>query len=79
MGARDLSAWVSPGDLCVLLAQCIEVDLGEEPFIIAQGISDNRFKRLDLTETRARLGYGPEEDAFKVWQVGLDDASEPAV
>lgn len=79
MGARDLSAWASPRDLCVLLTQCIEVDLVEESFLIAHGISDNRFKRLDLTETRACLGYTPEEDAFKVWQVGLDDASEPAV
>ena len=79
MGARDLSAWASPRDVCVLLTQCIEVDLGGDQFLIAHGISDNRFKRLDLTETRARLGYAPEEDAFKVWQVGLDDASEPAV
>ncbi len=79
MGARDLSAWASPRDLCVLLTQCIEVDLGDDPFFIAHGISDNRFKRLDLTETRVRLGYAPEEDAFKVWQVGLDDASEPTV
>ena len=55
------------------------MDLGDDPFFIAHGISDNRFKRLDLTETRVRLGYAPEEDAFKVWQVGLDDASEPAV
>ena len=76
MGARELSAWASPRDLCVLLTQCIEADLGDDRFLIAHGISDNRFKRLDLTETRARLGYGPEEDAFKVWQVGLHDTGE---
>ncbi|MBA2673531.1 NAD(P)-dependent oxidoreductase [Ramlibacter sp.] len=77
MGARDLSAWVSPEDLCALLVRCIEADLGKEPFAIAHGISDNRFKRLDLTDTRARLGYAPTADAFAVWQVGLCDTSEP--
>lgn len=78
MGARNLSAWVSPRDLCALLLRCIESDLGEEPFAIAHGVSDNRFKRLDLSDTRARLEYVPEDDAFSVWNVGLNDRSEPA-
>ena len=79
MGSRDLSAWASPEDLCALLVRCVEADLGEEPFAIAHGISNNRFKRLDLTDTRARLGYTPKADAFSMWNVGLHDASEPAV
>lgn len=79
MGSRDLSAWVNPEDLCELLAHCVEADLGGEPFAIAHGISDNRFKRLDLTDTRTRLGYAPKADAFSVWRVELQDASEPAL
>lgn len=79
LGSRDLSAWASPEDLCSLLVRCIEADLGEDPFAIAHGISENRFKRLDLTDTRTRLGYAPKSDAFSTWNVGLHDASEPAV
>lgn len=78
MDGRDLSAWADPQDLCELLVRCVEADLGE-PFVIAHGISDNRFKRLDLTDTRAQLGYAPKADAFSVWRVGLCDASKPAV
>lgn len=77
MSSRDLSAWVSPDDLCALLVRCIEADL-EQPFAIAHGISDNRFKRLDLTDTRIRFSYAPQADAFSTWNLGLHDASEPA-
>ncbi len=78
LGARDLSAWIEPEDLCSLLVRCIEAELGSEPFAIAHGISDNRFKRLDLTDTRARLQYVPKADAFAAWDVALPDTSEPA-
>lgn len=78
MGARGLSAWASPRDLCALLHRCVEADLGAEPFAIAHGISDNRFKRLDLSDTRARLGYAPQDDAFAEWNVGLPEKSERA-
>lgn len=79
LGGRDLSAWADPQDLCELLVRCVEADLGEEPFVIAHGISDNRFKRLDMTDTRGRLGYAPKADAFSVWRVGLYDTSKPSV
>jgi uronate dehydrogenase len=79
MGARDLSAWASPHDLCVLLSQCIEAELGDDPFIIAHGISNNRFKRMDLADTRKDLRYHPKDDAFSVWNIELLEASEPAV
>jgi len=78
MGSRDLSAWVNPGDLCALLVNCIEANLGQQPFAIAHGISDNRFKRLDLTDTRTRFGYDPQFDSFSTWNIGLQDDSEPA-
>lgn len=77
MSGRDLSAWANPDDICALLAACIVADLGEERFVIAHGISDNRFKRLDLTDTRARLGYAPKADAFSTWDVRVFNESEP--
>ncbi|MBI3944194.1 MAG: NAD(P)-dependent oxidoreductase [Chloroflexi bacterium] len=33
-------------------------------FGIYHGVSDNRFKRLDITDARADLGYQPQDDAF---------------
>lgn len=57
-----LSAYLSHRDLNQLLIRCIETP--DIPFAIVHGISDNRFKRLDLTSTRERLGYSPEDDGF---------------
>jgi hypothetical protein len=31
-------------------------------FAIVHGLSDNRFKRLDISDTRALVGYAPEDD-----------------
>ena len=76
LDARDLSAWAAPDDLCALLVRCLEADLGPSGFAVAHGISDNRFKRLSLEATKARLGYAPEADAFDVWGVGFAEASE---
>lgn len=78
MSARDLSAWASPDDLCHLLERCIAAELGSEKFVVAHGISDNRFKRLELTTTTQQLGYDPKADAFAVWEVGLRNASRAA-
>jgi len=77
MSADDLGAWVEPEDLCTLLVRCIEAEMAEGPFMIAHGISDNGFKRLDLSDTRRRLGYNPKADAFKAWDIGLHDNSMP--
>ena len=76
--ARNLSAWSSPRDVCELLRLCLMADLGAEPFRIVHAISDNRFKRLDLSDTRALLGYEPQDDAFAAWGIGLADESEPS-
>ena len=59
---RDLSAWLAPADAVSLLERCIEApDIGHA---IVHGISDNRFKRLDLSDTTALLGYAPQANAF---------------
>ena len=77
LSSRDLSAWSEPEDVCSLLINSIETDLNDEPFVIAHGISNNRFKRLDITETKKSLGYEPKSDAFEVWETGFSDESIP--
>jgi nucleoside-diphosphate-sugar epimerase len=68
---RDLAAYVSARDLHQLLVRCIEVpDLS---FAIVHGLSENRFKRLDLTSTRTLLGYAPQDDAFAIFGETLGD------
>ena len=71
MNARDLSAWISPRDLCRLLVRCIEAPIDQ--FAIAHGVSENRFKRLDLTATREAFGYTPQDNAFEIWGVPLEE------
>ena len=77
LSSRDLSAWSEPVDVCSLLINSIETDLNDEPFVIAHGISNNRFKRLDITETKKSLGYEPKSDAFEVWETDFSDESIP--
>lgn len=54
---RHLSDYVSERDLNQLLVRCIEAV--RVPFAIVHAISNNRFKRLDLTSTRDLPGYAP--------------------
>jgi hypothetical protein len=46
------------------LIKCLETP--DITFAMAHAISNNRFKRLDLTETRQVLGYQPQVDAFEL-------------
>lgn len=66
LNARDLSAWSEPQDLCSLFINSINSALVDEPFVIAHGISNNRFKRMDISETKKTLGYDPKSDAFEM-------------
>ncbi|CAM3567874.1 NAD(P)-dependent oxidoreductase [Parendozoicomonas haliclonae] len=79
LSSRDLSAWAEPSDLCSLIVKCIEADLTNDPFVIAHGISDNRFKRLDLSETKKVLGYEPEFDSFCEWDIAFAKESQPKI
>ena len=63
--ARDLSAWLSHRDGAHLIERALLADL--KGSFVAHGISDNRFKRMELTATQAVLGYKPQDDAFKVF------------
>ena len=79
LNARDLSAWAEPNDLCSLIVKSIDADLTDDPFIIAHGISNNRFKRLDLSETKRLLGYDPKSDSFATWNIDFKKESKPKV
>jgi nucleoside-diphosphate-sugar epimerase len=67
--ARHLSGYVSERNLNQLLVRCIEAL--DVPFAIVHAISNNRFKRLDITSTRDHFGYAPQDDAFEIFQADL--------
>ncbi len=68
--ARDLSAFLSPRDACHLFTRCIEVENVE--YFVAHGVSNNRFKRLDTSETEKVLSYRPADDAFQLFDLPID-------
>lgn len=59
-GLSMLDAFVSQRDLNQLLERCIDVE--NLRFAILHGLSDNRFKRLDISDARALVGYDPQDD-----------------
>jgi len=62
-GLRMLDAFVSRRDLNQLIHRCIDAE--RVRFAIVHGLSDNQFKRLDLSDTREMLGYDPVDDAAR--------------
>jgi uronate dehydrogenase len=60
--ARELSAWLSPRDAAELVRAAVEA-VGPS-FVVANGISANRYRRADLEETMQQLGYRPVDDAW---------------
>ncbi|HEX3540807.1 MAG TPA: NAD(P)-dependent oxidoreductase [Acidimicrobiales bacterium] len=67
---RNLAAWLSPGDAARLVVAAVEAT-GIDYFV-ANGISNNRYQHLDLSTTRAVLGYAPRHDAWSVQGAGHD-------
>ncbi|TQR36995.1 NAD(P)-dependent oxidoreductase [Lysinibacillus sphaericus] len=65
LSARDMSAYISPEDFSDLLLKTITTK-NLPPFSILHGISDNRFKRLNIEETKRLVAYTPYSDAFKL-------------
>jgi nucleoside-diphosphate-sugar epimerase len=55
-----LDAFVSHRDLTQLLRLCIENE--SLRFAIFQGLSNNRFKRMDISNARELVGYEPQDD-----------------
>jgi nucleoside-diphosphate-sugar epimerase len=60
---RMLALWVSRRDLTQLLYRCIEAP-DSVRHLIVQGVSDNQFKRMDISNAREILGYEPRDNAF---------------
>ncbi|HET8845174.1 MAG TPA: NAD(P)-dependent oxidoreductase [Ktedonobacteraceae bacterium] len=65
----NLSGYVSERDLNQLLRKAVDVE--DVQFALIHGISNNRFKRLDLTATQQILGYAPQDDAFEIFHDDL--------
>jgi len=60
--ARDLAAWLSPRDCAELLRSAVEAE--GIAFTVANGISANRYRHAELSETMRALGYQPVDDAW---------------
>ena len=65
-----LDAWVSHCDLTQLIELCIDDE--NLKFAIFNGLSNNRFKRLDISDARELLGYAPKDDLTE-----LNEALKP--
>jgi len=63
-GLPMLDAFVSHRDLNQLIQRCIDVESLQ--FAIFHGLSNNRFKRLDISDARALVGYDPQDDLTAV-------------
>lgn len=57
------SSYISKRDMVQLMHRCVDAELSR-PFEIVHGVSDNQFKYLDLSDTKDKLGYAPEDDGF---------------
>jgi|GEM_PF-5645495 len=60
----QLARWGRPSELKL-------VTIPDLQFAILHAVSDNRFKCLDITSTREKVGYQPQDDAFKRFQSGI--------
>jgi NAD+ dependent glucose-6-phosphate dehydrogenase len=67
--ARNLTTFISKRDMSELLVRCVEVD--DVDFAVVHGVSDNRYKFLDMRDTREVLGFTPVDDAFRFFEMGL--------
>ncbi len=60
----ELATHLSQRDLCQLVDRCLKASL-KEPFLLVNGVSNNRFPRMDITQAKVDIGYEPEDDAFE--------------
>ncbi|RYG48261.1 NAD(P)-dependent oxidoreductase, partial [bacterium] len=71
----NMDAFVSHRDLHQLIVRCIDDE--RLKFAIFHGLSDNAFKRLDISNARELVGYAPMDDFTrenpKLAQLGLDE------
>lgn len=63
--ADGLATHISKRDMCHLIDRCLEAEL-REPFMLVNGLSNNRFPRMDISQAYFDIGYQPQDDAFKL-------------
>jgi nucleoside-diphosphate-sugar epimerase len=63
-GVEMMHMFVSRRDLTQLIHKCIDVE--NLRFAIFHGVSDNYFKRLDISDARELVGYVPADDATEL-------------
>jgi nucleoside-diphosphate-sugar epimerase len=63
-GIGMMDAFVSRRDLQQLIERSIDAE--HIRFAIFNGLSDNRFKRLDISDARMLLGYAPQDDLTEI-------------
>lgn len=69
---RRLSAWISERDMNQLIERCVDAP-ADLMFGIYQAVSDNRFKRMDITTAREDVGYTPQDDSFVFFGAGIQN------
>lgn len=67
-----LAIHLSKRDMCHLIDCCLAAELAE-PFLLVNGVSNNRFPRMDISQAHFAIGYTPQDDAFKIFQNGILD------
>jgi Nucleoside-diphosphate-sugar epimerases len=72
-----MDAFLSHRDMNQLLVRCVEAP-DDLRFAIVHGLSNNRFKRLDISSARDLLGYAPVDD-FLAENPALRDLHLPEV
>jgi uronate dehydrogenase len=65
-----LSMYFTHDDLVRLVIACIDAP-DDLMFGIFNGISNNRYKKMDITNARKILGYDPQDDAFELQEYHL--------
>ena len=60
-GIAALDLFVSPRDLQQLIEKCIDAE--NLQWAVFHALSNNRFKRLDISDARELVGYQPQDDA----------------
>ena len=60
---RIMDSFVSERDLCQLITRCIDNETLR--FAVFNGVSDNRFKRLDISDARDLVGYAPQDSVAR--------------
>ena len=62
-----LDIMISQRDMAQLIHRCIMAPQSVR-YAVVNGLSDNRYKRMDLEDARTLLGYEPLDDAFALSQ-----------